>query len=72
MFRWTDWNLDPGFAEFPNFSGPDAGAVDEVVALDHAVLSLDTGDIVVRRGRCLHKTKLEKTKQIINNTRLSL
>ena len=60
MFGWTDWNLNYGFAKLPDFPGPDAGAVHEVVALNHAVLSLDTGDIVVRRGRCLQVLKQYK------------
>jgi hypothetical protein len=38
MFGRADGDLDAGFAELSDFPGPDSGAVDEVVALDHAVL----------------------------------
>lgn len=53
MFGWTDRHFDPRLTEFTDFLCPDAGAVDEVVALDDAVLRLDSGHVVVGNRRRL-------------------
>ena len=47
MFCRADGNLDRWITQLSDFSGPDAGAVDKVVALDDTLISLNAGNMIV-------------------------